>query len=256
MKWKKALPILGLWVGFASPAWAQDELADSSGDAAKPTPSADESIAPDQGASAAESGKFVLGLRLGYALPMGSLANNPDGSSSKMTDGVAGHFPIWLDLGYMVSPNVMLGAYAQYAFGSVAGDLKRACDQASSAGISCSAHDIRLGFQAQYHVAPQAMVNPWFGLGVGYELLTIGFSGAGQSGSTTAEGFEFANLQAGADIKALPNLGVGPFVSFSFGQYGSVSNSGSVAEGGSGGDIENKAIHEWLTLGVRGAFKL
>lgn len=256
MKWKKALAVLGVGFGFASPAWAQDELADTSGDAAKPASAAEESTEQREGAAPAEPGKFLLGLRLGYAIPMGSGANDADGSSNKMTDAVSGHFPIWLDLGYMVMPNVMLGVYGQYAFGSVGGALKRQCDQASSAGVSCSAHDIRFGLQAQYHVAPQAQVNPWVGLGVGYELLTVSLSNAGQSGSTTAEGFEFANLQVGADVKALPNFGVGPFVSFSFGQYRSTSNSGLVADAGSGGDIENKAIHEWLTVGVRGAFKL
>jgi outer membrane protein W len=255
MKWKTLLPMLGLGLGCSIPAWAQDEMSDASASPAPPS-TEEPASANDEETPAAGEGKFVLGLRLGYALPMGATAENNDGSSEKMTDGVSGHFPIWLDVGYMVSPDVMVGLYGQYAFGAVAGPLKTECDRASSAGISCSAADIRFGLQVQYHFSRPGQIDPWLGVGVGYELLKISISGAGQDGSTTAKGFEFANVQAGVDFKALHHFGVGPFVSFSLGQYDSTSNSGSIAEISPGGDIPNPALHEWLTFGIRGAFTL
>jgi outer membrane protein W len=255
MKWQALFSILGLGLGCSLPARAQDEMADTN---ASSTPREGEEFtaANDEEAPQSGDGKFVLGLRLGYALPMGATSENNDGSSEKMSDGVSGHFPIWLDVGYMVSQEFLIGLYGQYAFGGVAGQLKAQCDQASSFGLSCSARDIRFGLQFQFHPVHDAKVDPWLGVGVGYEWLTVSISGAGQDGSTTGKGFEFANLQAGLDYKALPNFGVGPFVSFSLGQYDSVSNSGSLAEASSGGDIANPALHEWLTFGVRGAFRL
>jgi outer membrane protein W len=255
MRWKTLLSIFTLGFACSLPARAQDELADTNASAA-PAPSDDEPASADEGRPAASRGKFVLGLRFGYALPMGSTAENNDGSSNKMSDGVSGQFPIWLDAGYMVSEDVMFGLYWQYAFGGVAGPLKTQCDQASSAGISCSASDIRFGLQVQFHPVHDGNVDPWLGVGAGYEWLTVGLSGAGQDGSTTAKGWEFANVQAGVDFKAAHNLGIGPFVSFSLAQYDSTSNSGTVAQVSPGGDIANPALHQWLTFGVRGAVSL
>jgi hypothetical protein len=121
---------------------------------------------------------------------------------------------------------------------------------------------IRFGIQGQYHLSPAEKLDPWFGVGFGYELATMSVSGSvmGTSidSSATYKGFEFLNLQGGADFKVSPAIGIGPFLSFSLGQYGSASTSGNA--GGQSmsdsGDIDNTAIHEWFTFGVRGAFTL
>lgn len=255
MSGMRILSIVGLSLGFATPAFAQDAAPEPSGDATELAPAAAKDE-PAPTAAGSAGGKFAIGLRLGYGVPLGSAAKNDDGSSNKMSDGFGGQVPIWLDLGYMVTPNLMLGLYGQYGFGSVSGQLKSICDQASAAGVSCSVSDIRFGVQAHYHFSPAEKIDPWLGLGVGYELLKISLSGDGGDGSITDKGFEFANLQGGVDFKVLPSFGVGPFVSFSFGQYGSTSTSGAFTDFGAGGDITNKAIHEWLTFGARGAFTL
>lgn len=257
MTWIRTLGIMGFGLVFTTPALAQDAEpeADRASDAPAAAPAAEhEEAAPV--AAGEESGKFAIGLRLGYGVPLGSIDKNADGSSNKMSDGISGQFPIWLDLGYLITPNVMLGLYGQYGFGSLTGQIKTACDQASVAGVSCSISDLRFGIQGQYHISPAENIDPWLGLGVGYEMLKVSLSGGGQDGSLTDKGFEFANLQAGVDFKPMPKFGVGPFVSFSFGQYGSTSSSGSASAFGAGGDIPNKAVHEWLTFGARGAFTL
>jgi len=175
--------------------------------------------------------KIVLGLRLGYGLPMGDAME-----SVALSDGVSGMIPIWLDLGYMVTPNIMVGAYGQYGLVS----LK------NCGGADCSGHDLRFGVQGQYLLSPGEQLDPWFGLGIGYESLstTIASTDYGLSG------LEFANLQAGLDYAVMPALGVGPFLSLSFGKYGSASQDGNSV------DINQTAMHEWLTLGLRGAFRL
>lgn len=201
------------------------------GGEAKAGGAVDTSAPPDAG------GKIKLGLRLGYMLPMGEFAKG-----SKMSDGVSGGIPVWLDLGYMVTPNIMVGLYAQYAYLMV-----KDCPS----GADCSASDIRVGLQGQYHLSPGESMNPWFGLGIGYEMINTKAEAGGVSVEGNYKGLEFANLQAGADFKVGDSLAVGPFLSFSIGQY----SSGEVTVPGAGtveGDITDKAMHQWLTIGVKG----
>ena len=185
-----------------------------------------------------------LGLRLGYGIPLGSMAENV-----KLNDLVSGQVPIWVDAGYRFNPNIMAGLYFQYGFGFVPDS---GCAN-GVAGISCSASDIRFGIQGQYRFMPENSVNPWLGIGFGYEWLDWSASAGGQSQSAGVHGFEFLHLQGGADFKVAESVGVGPFLDFSLGEY----ESGSADAGGLGsvsGDINRKALHEWLTLGVRAVF--
>jgi hypothetical protein len=74
------------------------------------------------------------------------------------------------------------------------------------------------------------------------------------SGSVGFSGIQFLNLQAGGDFKVLPNFGIGPFVMMSIDEYSNCSESG---QGGGGScTIQSKAVHEWLTIGVRGAYDI
>ena len=57
---------------------------------------------------------------------------------------------------------------------------------------------------------------------------------------------EFANLQLGADYLVMPELSTGVFFSYSFGMYFGTENS----------DIHDKGLHDWITLGIRGAYRL
>ncbi len=112
---------------------------------------------------------------------------------------------------------------------------------------------------------PDAPFDPWIGLGMGYEWLTISESGtltvAGVSeafdGNVTGKGLQFINLQAGGDCHVSPAFGLGPFISFSAGQYSSYSSTVTAAgvEQKQSGDI-SQGTHEWLTLGVRGQFNI
>src|SRR5262245_53684103 len=83
------------------------------------------------GASAAVStddagGKFHIGVRTGYGIPLG----NAQGGGTETVGGVtvtteerplndvySGMIPIWLDLGYFVTPNIMVGVYGHYGIG-------------------------------------------------------------------------------------------------------------------------------------------
>jgi hypothetical protein len=194
---------------------------------------------------------LVLGVRAGFGLPFGK--TDDDTSNSSMSDGVTGMIPLWLDVGYRLNPNVQIGAFLQYGFALLNKD--KAFSDCKMSGVSCSGSDLVIGASGQYHLMLES-VDPWVGIGVGYERLGFTMSAQGAEVSVATSGLNFLNLQAGADFQASPGLGVGPFVSFSAGQYS--SNSGS----GSGGvtvmvmDPKKKAMHEWLLFGVRGVFNL
>jgi hypothetical protein len=210
--------------------------------------------------SRARAGGFELGARVGYGIPLGKADDDSD-----LSDGVSGMVPLQLDLGYRVSPAFSIGGYVMYGIGFAGDDVSKSCDNADDVpGVdaSCTARDVRLGIQGQFHFLPKKKLDPWLGAGIGYEWLTVGadISGGGREAdlSTTAKGFEFINLQGGLDFKVAPGLALGPFLSFSIGQYSSTSSScsGNACTGitTESGDIDDKAAHQWLLLGVRGTF--
>lgn len=172
-----------------------------------------------------------VGSRLGYSFPTGDIR-----SGLALTNVVSGMVPLQLDLGYRVNPTWFVGVYGQYGFVL----LKDA-----TCATHCSAHDVRFGLEAQYHLMPLKAVDPWAGLGVGYELLPVSGSIGGQSASQTLKGMEFVNLSFGADFKIAPALGVGPFLGLSIGEFSSFGDLGA---------ISGKGVHLWLTLGVRSVF--
>lgn len=194
------------------------------------------------GVAGAEESGVELGARSGYGIPMGDALKD-----KKMSDGVDGMIPIWIDAGYRINPNLFAGVYFQYGLVSVA-------DKACGSGADCSASDIRIGLQGQYHIMPDASFDPWVGLGVGYEMLKSSAEAGGSKFSRTMSGFEFANLQAGADFEVAPGFGVGPFISFSLGQYSSSESDPNPTNESS--DIKDKAMHQWLLLGVKGSYSL
>jgi hypothetical protein len=202
--------------------------------AAVPTPVA--TTAPAAGASVTDQPGVTLGARLGYAIPIGSLAQNLN-----LSNGISGGIPIVLEGAYRINRNISVGLYGQYAY-----MVTKNCD----VGASCSATDYRVGIEGVYNFRQGSTFDPWFGLGVGYEWLSLDESGGGLNGSATFSGWELATLQVGGDFAVAPQVDVGPFISFSIGKYGSASMSGQSV------DIPDTAYHQWLQLGVRGTFNL
>ncbi len=198
-------------------------------------------------ASAKDSG-FELGARLGYGIPMGKLADEAD---SDLKDWSKRQIPLWLDLGYRANPNIFVGGYLSYGFASVGSGIGDICDQD---GVDCSASDLRLGAQLQYHFMPGESTDAWGGLGVGWEHSSLSASAAGGDVTLSTSGFEFALLQGGVDFQVADSVALGPFLGLTLARFSSVNCDSDAGCGDFDGDIENKAFHEWLFLGVRGAF--
>jgi hypothetical protein len=193
-----------------------------------------------------------VGLRSGYAIPMGDAAGgSPSTSLSNVFSGV---IPIWVDAGYRFNPNMMVGAFFQYGIAMLntgSGSTLQGCGQN---GVSCSGSDMMFGAQFHYHLMPDQTIDPWAGVGIGYEIATANLSSGNVSGSQSLSGFQFFNLQIGGDYKVMPNLGIGPFVMFSLGSYGNCNTS----VGGQSQSCPNyqSGTHEWLTFGIRGAYDI
>ncbi len=202
------------------------------------------------GPARADDTGFSFGLRAGYALAMGDVEQNV-----KLSDMVSGGVPIWLDVTYRFTKNISAGGYFQYAFAFVNKDnLTVNGVPCTTAGVSCSASQMRFGIEGFYNFMPDATFAPWVGLNIGYEIATLNGEAGGVSGSLSSKGFEFVGLQVGGDYKLAPNFTVGPFLTFNIGQYS--TQSSDVGGTSASQDIANTAMHEWLQFGVKGTFNL
>jgi hypothetical protein len=193
----------------------------------------------------AAEARVSLGVRLGYAMAGGDAVKD-----GQMTDVIDGAIPIQLDLGYMVMPDLTIGAFFSYGFGRLGSEISDECD---AFDLDCSASNMRLGVRGQYDfstVSPTFV--PWLGLGVGYEWANLEQSDGTDTLKLGFKGWEWVSLEVGGDYKLSPMARAGIFVAYSFGQYSSATldlNGDSQTE-----DITDKGTHTYLTFGLRGQF--
>lgn len=196
-----------------------------------------------------ESGLSV-GLRLAYGLPFGGVSG---AAGDDLSNFFSGSFPIQLDLGWRFNPHWYLGGYFQYGFLFIA--TSSPVTTACSAGASCSGTDMRFGVDLVYTFLPYGTITPWVGVGAGYEITKLSASSAGQSIDFTFSGWEFGHVSLGLDFRLAPSFRIGPFATITFGQYQSVDSPYNINTGQLGAtqsyDISQKALHEWLQLGMK-----
>ncbi len=201
--------------------------------APSPPPSPPPLPAPSHRAMREDDGStgFAFGVRAAWAFPFGDL-----NATDTLGNNIAGQLPIWLEAGWRFTRNIYAGIYGQYAFG-----FSNNCPISTD----CSTHGYRLGIEAIYNFAPDGWLQPWAGLGFGYEWLYV--TRAGQD--STYKGFELGHVQAGLDLAVSKQLSVGPFASVSLlGKYTSQSANGV------SNDIS--ATHEWVQVGLKATFKI
>jgi outer membrane protein W len=203
--------------------------------------------------------KWELGFRTGYGIALGKVDDETDGELNKT---IKGQVPLWFDLGARFSDHHYLGLYFSYGFGIKGDFVKSLCAtteaQVPGVDVSCSTHDMRLGIQYLYHLKPPGELDPYFGVGVGFEWMamdvTASAGGVSSSATVTAHGLEFVNLQLGLDVPVAGKFALGPFAAFALGQYSGASLGND--SGSTSGDFASKALHEWIFLGLRGTFVL
>jgi hypothetical protein len=188
---------------------------------------------------------FHLGIRTGYALPFGNTNDSTTSTGlvqTSLSDAVSGGIPFILDLGYRLTPQVMLGVYGQYGYVFV-----KDGDAGCPSGGECSGADYRFGIQARYDFVAEKTLRPWLGLGLGYEILTGTGTYSGIEFSRSFWGLEFLSLQGGADFAISKSLAIGPFAQMTLGQFSKTKTP----LGSDNQDITG--THGWLALGVAGS---
>ena len=197
---------------------------------------------------------FTLALRLGYGIPFGDTSATASGVATPLADQLQGQIPIWIDVGYRFARSWFVGAYAQLGIGIVNTDKAAVGNVCNQPGVSCKGSDVRLGVEGTYSFSPGQSFNPWIGLGTGYEWANLQVESSTGNGEFTFKGWEYFNLQVGGDFSLSKVFALGPYASYGLGQY----SSADVTFGSTtfSGDVENKKVHAWLQLGVKGTFNL
>lgn len=177
---------------------------------------------------------FQMDFRTGYALPMGNATGN---TGDKMTSSFGGEVPFILDIGGKVHKNIFIGGYLNLAFGGC-GDY---------AASDCAAITFHVGPEILVAILPGEKVNPWVGYGFGFEA--AGLSADNGNTSVGASGFEFAHFMGGVDFRLTRGFGIGPFLDLSLAEY--THENVTIDNVSQDVSIQAKALHEWLTLGVK-----
>ena len=183
----------------------------------------------------AEDVGLNLGLRTGYAIALGDAIQR-----GPMSEGIAGAIPLHLDATFAITPTFNAGLYVAYGNG----------DKGSKADAPESVSTRAYGLQANM-LFPSGWAGVFGGLESGNVDTTV--SPSAQTATVTVSGWQ-AGLQGGADWTVAPSFVVGPFASLAMGQYTEWKDE--VAGSSYSKDIRYTAMHQWLTLGLRGSFSL
>src|ERR1700722_818413 len=186
---------------------------------------ADAVAAAADDAGEGEGGSFepsVLGFGVGIRGTSGCRGGMANGSS--LYDIVQGEVAIQGEAGWFFTPHLYLGAYFLYGFG--VGTVQN--DQCTGLDQECSANLIRFGLAVHWHFKPDNWLDPWVGLGLGYEILNVTQTDDvdGSSDLSSALQGVDATLEAGLDFKPLRYMGLGPYVELATGPYLGTDNFG------------------------------
>jgi hypothetical protein len=237
---------------FALPALAQSASA-STNQPAPPEVPASSDVMVNRG--------LQFGARFGYAFGSGDVY-----TGLSVQDGSHGALPIIVDLGWRVVPELYLGVYGQYAYVFTRNNQVECFN-----GFNCDSQDYRFGVQADIHPFTRARLDPYAGIGFGYEILHTHNNGpvvvptpAGPVPGTldlsvNDRGWEFVSLVLGCDYRVDRIVGLGVFGQFSLGEYNvhtgtqTVTVNGATVSSGPVPDVDH-GLHELYIVGIRGTF--
>lgn len=201
---------------------------------------------------------FGLGVRLGYGVPGGDVLKGPapggGTTSDKYSDYLKSQTELQLDAMFKTSSRVAAGVYLGYAPNTIGGQLKDLCNL----GASCSSYTVRAGVQVTAELVDLGLIGLWGGIGTGYEAANFTIKAGGDKIDAQLRGWEWATISAGADLKPLPLLNAGLYLSYGFGQFTveSVKQSGTTNSSETHAIGSNKATHNMFQIGLRGMFNL
>jgi len=197
-----------------------------------------------------------LGIRAGYALPFGSVRDG-----QPLSETARSAIPITIEGMLSLRHGIDIGVYLQIAAGQGGDQFNQGC-------VDCSLIGGRLGLMVDKHFNAGAAVDPWFGLNLGYEWLSVSrefddpertFPARVKSTATFTALPELA-LQAGIELGSR-DVRVGPYVAIALARYADieykVTCAGCVDDASRAtAAVKDRAFHGWLTVGLRGAYVL
>lgn len=179
---------------------------------------------------------FELVLRSGYAVPAGSLSyptvKTFIGGSIDVAQRMSDKVPLAVEAGIRF-PNVFVGAFVDI------GQVRPLCGTGYCGSSQAAGNDVILGFAGQFHPWPGSIIDPWVGVGWGFESLP----GVGQLELTCSCKGLTGLATIGIDVRVGDYLAIGPFV----------MASSSLLVGGGDGSIFQPASgwDTWLSVGGR-----
>jgi hypothetical protein len=226
--------------------------------AALPASEADAGVSTRVPIDPAERSGFTAGLRLGLGVPVGKAGDSALGAQRDLGDLTPWSVPVWVDVAYAFTGRMTLGAYGQVGIGGTGDACQGDCEWSS----------IRVGAEAELRFAPGAPVDPWLGVGVGYEWLTfralqdvdvtdaMGATTTVPLRATERLGGPELTIQGGLDFQAEDALRLGPYIAASAGPYLTDSYTCEPVSAlcPSGNSVDGGAFHSWLSVGLRGAY--
>ena len=159
--------------------------------------------------------------------------------------------PLTVDLDYRFGKHWSAGVYGELAF------IDNSNPDVEDVDETIKGQHFRLGVEALYHSALERKVQPWFGVGLGYDALRATYRerstylpiGAVDTGdpdrSIRASGFELGHVQLGIDFVLVPGFAFGPFLGASVVAYGARRGFRSADD-----------FNVWSNIGLKAAFHL
>jgi hypothetical protein len=193
-----------------------------------------------------------MAFRTGVTAPFGDASG---AAGDTLARRYAWQIPFVIDLGARFARSFFVGAYIGGALGSTGSDerIDAACvddDENGRNDIACTSTSGRIGLEASYSFQPDDSLNPWIGYGIGFEVASASIRDDyhGVTESVTSTGVTYADIAVGLDFRK--KVGIGPFFDVALGQF-----NNTTTDLGSRGTykykIEDKALHGWLTIGLR-----
>ena len=191
-----------------------------------------------------------LDFKVAYALPIGfaEQSNVPPLGNVPMSGAWSGAIPIELAARYLVTPNISMGVYFQYAPPSwrpppaPRGEL----------------HGLRHANRprARLRLPPGRPPPPLVQLRDGWEWTHYSVDTAIQSSGVTWSGWEVVNVQTGLDFALGKAFALGPYVGYFGGMYSNISASGGAQGYGGSVDVSARSFHGWCQAGLKGSLNL
>jgi hypothetical protein len=176
-----------------------------------------------------------IGIATGYSQGGGKVG----GGMADLQDLAGPGAAVELDVGYRITPNLMLGAYGSFA-GYQEGDL--IANGSSVFGASA-------GVQAAWHFRPDMSLDPWLSLGGGWKGLWL----EPDAGKTTSlQGLDLARVQAGVDYRVSPDVSISPIIGGSLGMF--ISEDSPMTNGYT--ELKNKEVNFTGFAGIAGRFDI